>query len=310
MFKKKNLIILNVALFVVVVVSCYGMVTSFVHKPQIELAKEQIKPQMVIAKAVERLPRTEYDIITRNNIFDAKLVPPPKPPPPKPLQPLNWKLQGTLRVAGEWVASIEMSTAKPQPSPDRRRRRRRNPPPVAKDVKRVKAGDTILEHDVTILEIGKDYVKHARTHEGKTIEDYLRMPGSGKPSVFGETVDYRSVVTIAIGKKNEYNVSLSELKKKVVNVAQGLKMVKLQIQKQPSDETKLAGLEVIDTENVELLRAFGIEKKDVIVKIDGQEVEGVEKLAEALGSLKDKDTLIVDVRRDNKTIPLRYHIKP
>jgi len=319
MFKKRNIIILNLALFIIFGVSCYGMIASFVRKPRLELKKKRTRLELTTAQVVQRPPRKEYDIITKNNIFDAKLTPPPMVREEKPAPPLNWKLQGTLFINGKWVAYIEMPTTQssssqpPESRTPRRGRTRPAPKQVKKDVVRVEEGDTILEHDVLILEIRENYVKYERTYHDQVSEDYLYIKNPDAVSIFGQKkADYSSIVKTVLHQANVYTVDMSELEKVVGSINEALEKVELDSLGGSSSDTEPEGVRIIQVENPELLYAFGLEKSDVLLKINDQKIGSVEKLTEVLGSLGEKNRVSIEIRRGRKPkqIQIEYNIRP
>lgn len=312
MFKKRNILLLNVVLLVVFCLTCYGTIKGFVRKPEVVQKQRSITEHQVVAYAVERPARSEYNIITKNNIFDAKLRPEAPPPPPEVAPPINWKLQGTFYMGGEWVAFIEMRTAAPRPAPKRtgrgRPRRAKRPPPVKNKVIPVKEGERILEYDVTILEIRSDYVKYARSFNNVTTEDYLYLEKPSEDLITGFKADYTAIVAPMMGRRNEYNISQPQLKKKIADINQLKDYVTLQEHEEPSGEDKKKGLQITEAKNLDLLNAFGLAEEDIILKIDDREVESIEKLTEILNSINEKTSIAVEIQRGKKKLKLTYHL--
>lgn len=307
MFRKQNIIILNIVLLAVLSLSCYSTIRGFVPKQEIKRVNGKAASKSEIEQAVERLPRVEYDIVAKNNIFDAKLKLPPKPKVIPPPEQLKWKLKGVSYMGGRKLAYIEMVTTVTKR--DRRRKKRTS---TSATVVTVEEGKHILEHDVEILEINirEEYVKYVCTHNGKLLDPEYLYKEESKVSIFNKSTekDYSFIIVLRPGRREEYNVSRAALKKQIKDVAEVMGQVRLIPQTDPKAGNRVAGLEIKKTDDVYLLNAFGLQEKDILLKVDGQAVDGVDKLVEILGALAGKDMIEITVLRVKKSMNIKYHM--
>jgi len=311
MFRKRNIMIANIVLFVLFSLTCYSTIRSFVPEKEVEAADIKVEPRLEVAKVDNRLPRSEYKIITEKNIFDAKLIPPAAPTVEVPPEPLKWTLKAVMKIGGEKIALIDMVTSTAPARPRRPKRRGRSNPTVARVSKRVKEGDVILDYEVKILEINIEnkYVKYERTHNGKVLEpDYLYQDGKRPGSIFERKRTYTSLVARLHRGRNEYNLSRSELKKEIKDVAAMMELLEFEPQTDPKADNRVAGLKIKNVKNEDMLSAFGLAKKDVLVKVNGLAIDSIDKLKEILDSLGDKDVVEIEVIRGRTSVKLKYNL--
>jgi len=311
MFTRRNLLILNGVLALALAIACLSTAMSFVKRPEKEQEIKAVRVVMIEEETVERAPLEDYEIITTKNFFDAKLIKEKAPAPPAPPPPLKWKLRGTQKIGGKWSAYIELTTTSTVPAPQSTRKgrgRRRPRPKTKKETITVYEGDQILEYNVDILEIGKGYIKYQRTHNGeKLLPDYLYLEATST-DLFAKKQTYDSVIKPVPNKRNEYNVSRLGLNKEISDLQQLLGLVQLNSLGAPSADGKTGGLEIVKSENQTLLGAFGIEEKDVIVKIDELAIETTANLLEALSAAGKKSDFGVQIRRGKNRIQITYHL--
>ncbi len=165
---KKNLIILNSALFLIFALVVFTAVKPFLSPKQVIKISGSKEDAPRIVASEERPERNFYDVIAvpENNIFESKIKAPPPPPVVTPIKPIQWELQGTWKgVDGIWHAAIL----------DRRKRQPRG----AMWIWDVKAGEKIDEYDVEILEVREDYVKYLRHLPDGTTEGPKELTYTG-----------------------------------------------------------------------------------------------------------------------------------
>jgi hypothetical protein len=310
MFTRRNLLIVNGVWALVLVIAGLSTAMSFVKKPEAAQVVQQAKFEEVVEEVAARPPLEDYAVITSNNFFDADLIPPPPPKEKVPPAPLKWKLKGTQRLGGKWTAYVELTTSKaPTVAPKTRRGRKRAPKVTTKkETIAIEVGTVILEYNVEILEIGKGYVKYQRTHDGeKLIPDYLNL-NAISDALLTTKKTYDALIKPIPGKRNEFNVSRSELAKEVPAVSQIIKIMELGAREAPSAKDKNGGVEIIKAENQELLAAFGLAEEDVIVKINDQEIDAEAKLLEYINSIGDQIVVTLEIRRGKSKINLKYNL--
>ena len=312
MFTRRNLLIVNGVLALMLVLAGLSTAISFVKKPEAAQVIEPAKFEETVEEAVTRPPLEDYAVITANNFFDADLIPPPAPQAKAPPPPIKWKLMGTQQLGSKWTAYLELTTSK-APAPVARKRRgrkgRRTPRAATKkETITIKVGDTILEYNVEILEIGKGYVKYQRTYDGeKLIPDYLYHETTST-DLFAKKKTYDALIKLIPGRRNEFNVSRSELAKEVPAVSQILKIVQLGVEQAPPVKGQNGGVEIIKAENQALLAAFGLAEQDIIVKINDQDIDAEAKLLEYIDSIGDQSEVSVEIRRGKSKINLKYNL--
>ena len=76
MFTKRNLMIINGVLLIVLAFACLGTVMTFVSEPEITPIVAQVAAAEVTEEVTERPSLAEYNVIHEKTMFDAKLTPP------------------------------------------------------------------------------------------------------------------------------------------------------------------------------------------------------------------------------------------
>jgi len=276
---KKYFLILNVVLIIIALVIVVDISLSFAREGKMAVPKPPLlSPEKKEIKE-EPKPYDYYSVIVKRNLFAGGegVFPEEEPLETLPGAVLNLKLKGTIVVEGlDSLCIIE--------------------DPKTKKEEVYKKGDLVGENEVVKIE--RDHVV-LRTSAG-----LVSLTVYGEVSLLGMIPSTSALVEKVAN--NRWSLSRSELTSVISNPNQLLAQVKVA----PYLEAgQVKGFRLNDVQKESLAERLGARSGDIIRKVEGQELDGIERAIQIYKEVKDRPLISIEVERAGHPVTLTYEIK-
>jgi general secretion pathway protein C len=299
-------------LFLVAAAILAAQLTSDLVARNLWVAEVGEDPVAVVGVApVERESLRDYRVIEQRNLFNANPkpvvpepvrrsdeAPSPVAPPPVPVVPLNLTLIGTVVIqGGQSLAVIELDN----------------------EVKVVRENQPVAE-GATLAKVLADRIRVDRS--GKMEEFLLYPPESAQrpatriptrrtrsrpaPAAPAEPDTADSTDTIRSVGEDKWLIDSREVEEATANMSRLMTQVRVV----PNfTDGQSDGFKVFAIRPGSLFAKIGLQNGDVIKRINGVELSGVEQAMEAYQQLKDETAIQIDLSRRDENRSFSYEIR-
>lgn len=276
---KRYFLILNATLIIIALIIVVDISFSFARAGKIPVTKPPLLPPGKEEVKEKSRPYEHYSIIVERNLFaggeEAGAEEYLEEGLPKAL--LNLKLKGTIVVEGLDSLCIiqDIATQKEEV---------------------YKKGDLVGGSE--IVQIKRDHVV-LKTPTG--LASLIVYGGISLPGLSSQVSELVKQVA-----SNRWSFSRDELTKVVSSPNELLAQVKVT----PYLEAgQVRGFRLDDVQKGSLAESLGVRDGDVIRKVEGQELDGIERAIQIYKEAKDKPMIRIEVERDGRPVTLTYEIK-
>lgn len=227
---------------------------------------------------------SDYAVVYRRNLFGVEEI----PKPTAPSRPLLLKLKGTVVGTEEFTFCI---------IEDRTQRK--------EDL--YQKGDTI--QDMKISDITENSVVLSKGAEKIVLyidEDEKNVVNREEPVIASKPPKYPDLTDIAHPSENKWVVS----KEDVLEAAGNISSIMADFKIRPHfSDGKMQGFRIDDIKNDTIASLIGVEKGDIVKKINGETIDSPKKVFDFYRNLERSSVIELEVERGDSTEVFTYEVK-
>lgn len=225
----------------------------------------------------------DYAVIYRRDLFNMKEA-------PKPMSrqaPVSLKLKGTVIGTEEFTFCIIEDKTKRQEN-----LYQKGDKINGMEITDITVNSVVLDNGSMVLYIDEE--------AGTKGDEVASVPVAPEEDYFG-------LIDVEQSSPNEWVVSREDFLEATNNISQILSDFKI---KPNFSSGKMDGFKIDDIKDDSFTFAVGIEKGDIVKKINGEMIDSPKKIFEFYRGLSGTDAVELEIERNGKTEVLTYKIKP